>query len=584
MASSERIGVNNTKRANYKLNSTHVTTMDYMRLQPVYCEEMVPGDTFRVNVSGFVRLAPLSSPVFGRARIDYHAFFVPNRILWNDWEAYIDGESQNTVPYIQLGAHANKWIDIETENELTRAKKHDIRCILSGLGYPTNANGQETGNLQRFSAFPIRAYQRIWWDWYRNSEKVLEYEERSYIRKESGDIYTSANFEALVGAKYRTWDKDYITSAFSRPSQSAVGGGIKRSDNLNSTQATMQGAMPYRTAPASGVTTGETAGGIVVGNNTTTSIQAIRWANALQRWMETNNVAGSRYLGRMLARYGVTPNPKTLQMSEFIGYISEDITISDVTQTENANDGGAGIAFDNAFGIQSDNEQGTIRGSYAGKGWNNNRGEFTYNAQEHGFLIIIGSVVPDVIYENAVPRYLQRGMINMPNGRFDWWTPEMENVGFQPIYAYEVGIPNGNQTTDPDEESYEPMSVYGYTPRYEEYKHALSKCSGDFVEPKFYQTMRNFVLSRNIIEATEAYDGQSIDMERITTESGYAFTLNDKKNYDDKFNIRTPWMDHFALQFNVSCNASRPMNDNSMPQLEDNNVAQHDVPRGGVSL
>lgn len=589
MENFERTNVPKPRRSNVNLNAVNCTTLDFMRLQPVYCQEMIPGDTFEVKCSGFVRLAPLAAPVFGRARIDYHAFFVPNRILWKDWNQYIAGNNDNTVPTIDLFSSegiTSKWKGNTLQNDTIL--KHDTRAVLTGLGYPLNAGSDilDAAGVTSLNALPIRAYQRIWWDWFRNSEKINDANEATYIRTEAGNVYTANNFGACVAAKYRTFDKDYFTSALNAPVATIKANKLATKDF---TGTTTRGAGVAKVNPTDYGTIGNAEiKGLYTTTSQSVSIQAIRFANSLQRWLETNNVAGSRLMGRLLAHFGVAPTAERLDMAEFIGYTSQNVTISDVT-TNNQQVGT--ITTENAFGINSQGiglPTGTLKGSETGKGWSSANGSFRYSSDEHGFFIIIASVVPSAVYENIVPRSLLRGIGYLGNGRFDWFTQEMENNGYQPMLAIECGVPNAKQADafTAAGEDYQPLQVWGYQPRYEEYRHALSYLSGDFADAKTYATMRNYVLSRNLLEATGTVnvDTDEVDMQNYQVEYGYQFTEQDKATYDANFSITNTLYDHFTCEFSVQNSASRPISGNDVPSLEGDNNGYNTIPNGGVSL
>ena len=84
------------KSSRFDLSHAHKTTLDFFRLQPIFCKDMVEGDQFSVNVRSFLEAAPLATKVYGGAHLDLHAFFVPYRLLWSDWLGYMYGNERNT--------------------------------------------------------------------------------------------------------------------------------------------------------------------------------------------------------------------------------------------------------------------------------------------------------------------------------------------------------------------------------------------------------------------------------------------------------------------------------------------------------
>ena len=177
---------------------------------------------------------------------------------------------------------------------------------------------------------------------------------------------------------------------------------------------------------------------------TSPTVNDLRRAFKLQERLEKNARAGSRYVETLLAHFGVRSSDARLQRPEFIGGGTSPIMVSEVLQTS----------------------QGTAispQGSMAGHGLNLGRnGNVHKYCEEHGFIIGIMSVMPKTTYQQGIPRVFSKF------DKFDYFWSEFQNIGEQPILNKEIFARD-----DIGEE------IFGYTPRYSEYKYISSTVHGD---------------------------------------------------------------------------------------------------------
>ena len=175
----------------FDLSHDHKTTFEMGELVPTLVMETLPGDEFNISVENLLRFAPLVSPVMHQIKVNTHIFFVPNRILWPQWEDFITGESEPDHPYIDLA-----------------------------LGIADNALGKYFGlpkaNVSDWNvnAFPIAAYLKIYDDYYRDEDLITE--KFQELTNGANAYLVSITSGSLLR---RAWQHDYATSALSSPQQ-----------------------------------------------------------------------------------------------------------------------------------------------------------------------------------------------------------------------------------------------------------------------------------------------------------------------------------------------------------------------------
>lgn len=182
-------------------------------------------------------------------------------------------------------------------------------------------------------------------------------------------------------------------------------------------------------------------------NATAVTINDLRRAERLQQWFENNARAGYRYIEQIASHFGVRSSDARLQRAEYLGGGKIPVQISDVLQTS------AG---------QADSAQGNMSGRGIAAGDGGFKKKFI---EEHGYIISIASILPRTDYMCGINRDL------MKQDRYDLYWPEFAHLGEQEIYNAELFL-----TANPRE-------VFGYTPRYAEYKFLPNKVSGEFATP-----------------------------------------------------------------------------------------------------
>ena len=303
-------------RSAFDLSYTKTLTCDMGQLIPVMCDEVVPGDVFNIGNQSVVRFQPLVAPILHEINQYVHYFFVPYRLLWEDWEEFISrGVSGDETPVLPT------W-----SPDLANTA---VGTLWDYLGFPVNA--RPTGSLPL--TFPRDAYNLVYNEFYRDENLQTE--------------VSNANNTIL----HRNWEKDYLTSALVSqqrgtapalpisgttsavfPSGSFLTSAGGTNVNTPSTPNTyfLISATPDGTNNLKNVFNNNT---VDLSTASTFDISDLRLAFQIQKWMERNNRAGVRYTEFLRAHFGVSPTDDRLQRPEYIGGSKSPIIVSEVLQT-----------------------------------------------------------------------------------------------------------------------------------------------------------------------------------------------------------------------------------------------------------
>lgn len=443
------------KVATSRFNLKHDVKLSFQmgELVPTCCMEVVPGDKFDISVENMLRFAPLISPVMHKVNVTTHYFFVPNRILWPQWEKWITGDEDLVAPFIQS--------DTVVEGSLA-----------DYLGMPVGL--VPDGNL-RMSALPFAAYCKIYDEYYRDQN--LQTEEFTELIQGSNH---ASYLQWLENAPLRrAWMHDYFTSAlpFAQkgdavqiPLTSQADIPVVLTDDNNNSQLMRQRdnhPSGFTPGPVEAMLDGATpsvlsvdagAGavpGVLDPNGTltvdvqsdATDINTLRRAFRLQEWLERNARGGTRYIESILSHFGVRSSDSRLQRPEYIGGSRQNMVISEVLATAETTEANVPV------------------GNMAGHGISVGGGNrFSYRAEEHGWIIGIINVQPVTAYQQGLHKSFARF------DRLDYAWPSFANIGEQEVTLKELYAfgPVLNQN-----------SVFGYVPRYAEYKFMNSRVAGE---------------------------------------------------------------------------------------------------------
>jgi len=412
-------------------------------LIPVLVNECVPGDTFQIGCDSLIRFAPLTAPVMHRMDVSVHYFFVPNRILWDNWEKFItDANSQHVLPFIDIYNNSGG-----TDWNAQRLKFADY------LGVPPPPLGTSYSDRQAINALPFAGYQAIYNEYYRDQNLCPEID---YKLRDGNNWSNQTDIERLGNMRNRAWEHDYFTASLPFAQKGAavdiplgeINGNAQVYLNNPNGGTTLTGA-PYN-AIADQLIDGSIDPDALLANTDgmelgATTINDLRRAFRLQEWLEKNARGGTRYIENILMHFGVRSSDKRLQRPEYITGVKTPVVISEVLNT-------------------TGEDGGLPQGNMAGHGVAVSTGKYgTYFCEEHGYIIGIMSVMPKTAYQQGIPKtYLK-------NDPLDFFWPSFAHIGEQPVINSEIYA----YTATRDD-------TFGYVPRYAEYKFMPSRVAGDF--------------------------------------------------------------------------------------------------------
>ena len=448
-------------------------------LVPILCQEILPGDKFKVSTEMLIKMAPLKAPVMHRLTAYVHYFFVPTFQVNNIFEQFINPKvnvnNSVVLPFV------SPYI-LSTYGQVNETSGGMIGSLADYLGLPVTQSswlGQSADNGGYVLIDPFRCYQHIYNCYYRDQNlEVLEgaspqtstlFLVDEYKNKQ-GNIQTAgviplSQWKTLFKLRRRAWAKDYFTSALPSP-QAGDDVLVPMSVNIEPDGDGLylkKGATP--STPASGplnieVDQGATSGYLtdddqdalvyqsgLKGVNGSATINDLRRAMALQRFKELAERGGTRYSEMVRNFFGAFLKDYWVDRPIFLGGQKQQIKVGEVVQTSaNTNDWALGY-------------RGGIAQSYG-------KTKFvTLSAPCHGYLFGILSIRPEGTYQQGLERMWSRKSL------YDFAFPQFANLGEQEVLQQEIFATG----TDSDNKT-----VFGYTPRYAEYKTGHCHVAGEF--------------------------------------------------------------------------------------------------------
>lgn len=433
------IQLNKPKKNVFDLTHDVKLSTNMGQLTPILTLEAVPGDKFDLSCESLIRFAPMIAPVMHRMDVTMHYFFVPNRILWENWEKFItEHNSEHVAPYLPMFAAWN------TNETLVEAKSLKTADYLGVPPIPVD------GTSATVSALPFAAYQCIYNEFYRDQNLIAPV---NYKLTDGANDTDYARIAELTKLRTRAWEHDYFTASLPFAQKGAavdiplgtIGGDANIYSSISNYDITTTTTdIPVIGDPTTDATTNlyaQTSGL----NVDPTTINDLRRAYKLQEWLEKNARGGTRYIENILTHFGVRSSDKRLQRPEYITGVKSPVVVSEVLNT-------------------TGQDGGLPQGNMAGHGISVTSGKSgSYYCEEHGYIIGIMSVMPKTAYQQGIPRtFLKRDSL-------DYFWPTFANIGEQEVakqelYAYTANAEN----------------TFGYVPRYAEYKYMPSRVAGEF--------------------------------------------------------------------------------------------------------
>lgn len=508
------------KKSLFDLSRETKLTGKFGPMYPVFLEEVLPTDKFRGQVEIMARLQPMIYPIYHRVEVFVHFFFVPWRIIWDDYGKWItggeDGLQEPVHPYMVL------------DEELEHGSLPDY------LGLPTveqGAGGTVVGKVKT-SVLPFRAYQAIYQEYFRDQD--LQTGINQNVTKDSGKV-TDLEKADLLTLRRRTWEKDYFTS--SRP-QAQKGPEIKvPTSGINykpASEVFTPGGTPVANEDLSTDATGKTISKPSLGqvrienldnvdNAIDILVEDLRRSSAIQRFQEKLMRGGNRLREYFRNVWGSNAGDPRLDYPEYLGGTRTPISVSEVLQT-------------------SESAAGTPQGTFSGHGIAvGGAGNWKGYFPEHGYVMGIMSIRPRSAYHQGIPRLFQRF------DRFDVAIPDFAQLGEMKVWKKEV-FHDHLVPYDPELQPGEDEVLFGYQEQYAPYKHAENTMHGDFKG-----NLKNFTLNR-IFSAEPSLNNDFVrisdgeDLDRI-------FAVQDGSDY--------VWINTYH-----NVRAIRPLPYNNIPTLK----------------
>ena len=588
--STKRIKVASQSRSRFDLSSPVITTNDFGNINVNFCRELVPGDKISGNVKAFCRLAPMPVPTFADIIMVQHAYFVKARSCWKPFDDFYSGRKTyyqghsvqyNEVPYITndllFELFNTVGIDdfvIEVEDEVgddivgsmlnhytydfaemvnldedvyrlykltTRGKR--IYNLLRSVGINFNYSSLDKTKI---SIMPLLAYARIFYDYYLPKRYSNVNKLRYYLTLYSWTPEQAQQFVFEL-ANYLNifYEDDYFTSSWETPNspvtEQQTYGSVRINDPNNISANGTNNTQNF----ASAVWNPINGSGLGDSNNSTSSITSLSdlklsqfGINALKAVYDygmRKGLAGTKYFDAIFSQFGIRLPELTLDIATHLGSSHVGALLQDVTslaQTEN-------------------NGRITALGDFAGKGYvNDDSFNINLDTNDFGYLIITSHIIPKTGYVQGINREC------LHISRTNFFNPEFDKIGMVGLAEKELfnSFKNSELYRQYSSNGQYTDQIFGFVPRYSEYKRGIPLLSGDFAiksigtDDDAYHTFRIF---------DESYflgNDSKNNMEfRILN------PFLDGSQFDRIFNDTNTDVDHFICSFNIQLSAERKM-------------------------
>ena len=440
-------------RSMFKRETTHKTTIDSGFIYPFFVDEVLPGDSFNFNATIFGRLATPLVPVMDNLIADTFYFFVPNRLVWTNW-VKMQGQQDNP----------GDSISFTTPQQVSPASGYPILSLQDYLGLPT-VGQLGAGNTFSHSALPLRAYNLIYNEWFRDENL-----QNSIVVDKGDGPDSTANYSLLRRGKR----KDYFTSSLpfaqkgaaitlplgaqapikgigwaAASGTNASGLPIRESGGTTRNFTNVLSASTSIVLEATAAGTGYPTIYADLSAATAATVNQLRQSFQIQKLLERDARGGTRYTEMLQAHFGVTPQDYRLQRPEYLGGGSTNVTINPIAQTQATGASGTTTPLGQLAAM------GTLLSS---------RNSFRYSALEHGHILGLIAIRADLSYQQGVRKMWNRLT------RYDYYMPEFAMLGEQTILNSEI-YARGDAND---------ALAFGYQERWAEYRYFPSLITGLF--------------------------------------------------------------------------------------------------------
>lgn len=480
------------RRTKFDRSHVYKTTFDAGKLIPVLVDEILPGDTCRLSVKYFSRLATPIKPIMDNIYLDWFFFFVPNRLVWNHWQNFCfeqedpEDSTDYVCPTTSLVGKASDTL-------------HGIGTLWDYFGLPTGLPDTISG----INALPFRGVYLIWNEWFRdeNLQKSVKIQKgdtnevfdgsrvsdqpewlqgipESYLpcppRGKRHDYFTSAlpwtqkgpGVSIGLAGTATLVDPSPVSGYFVQQNDTNLGAAQLSRDGGVHDVFTGSGSLRYQgghstsivghSVNSSGLATATAVPGSSwlsksayadLDSSSIFTINSLRTAFQMQKFYERLARGGSRYTEVLRSFFGVVSPDARLQRPEFLGSFSKMMNINPIAQTSSTNDTTPQGNL-SAYGVTGAKFHG-----------------FTKSFVEHGYVFGFCCARADLTYQQGINRMWTRSTV------YDWYWPTFAHLGEQAVLLKEI-YATGNTEQD--------NSVFGYQERYAEYRYKPSVICGKF--------------------------------------------------------------------------------------------------------
>lgn len=461
------------KRTKFDRSHVYKTTFNSGKLIPVFVDEILPGDTTRMSVNYFARLATPIKPIMDNIYLDWFFFFVPNRLVWEHWQNFCfeQEDPDDSTDYV-----------IPTVTAAGNSDNAYVGSLWDYFGLPVNTSG----NLSGISALPFRGVYLIWNEWFRDenlqkSVKIQKGDANEVLNsarpsEQPSWVFTSdTSIVPGLACPPRGKRHDYFTSALpwtqkgpgvniSLSGDAPVFGNGQRlgvapdsADNsvgyigmTNNVGAIFrnEGGSEWSGSQVAFVTSDGSKSGLLadLSDVSAITINGLRTAFQMQKFYERLARGGSRYTEVLRSFFGVVSPDARLQRPEFLGSFTKMVNVNPIAQTS-ATDGTSPQGNLSAYGVTAAKFHG-----------------FTKSFVEHGYIFGFVCARADLTYQQGINKMWLRSTV------YDFYWPTFAHLGEQAIELREIYAQGSEADT----------TVFGYQERYAEYRYKPSQITGKF--------------------------------------------------------------------------------------------------------
>lgn len=468
---SSKIDLSNEFKASLKIGPIY----------PIDVTPVLPGDRMRLNTQLVARFAPLIAPMMHRVNLYTYSFYVPNRIVWENFKYWIaEQQFPDQDGNLRTPTFPTHKVYSENWQAFTESKLADY------MGIPP-CDDSPVQELE-FSLLPFRAYQCIYNEYFRNQDVEPDLKFTTYA---TTDNITQKERENLFSFQYKNWEKDYFTSSFTQPQTgdpvqipidlssalefvqgqatkmyNLMGGNVANGRVLGSDNGDLNfGVVDSSTGNLQQTGRGDVAMDVsvnhVVKSTNNTTIADLYYARQLQAFRNLEKVGGTRYVELLKSFFNVVSSDARLQRPQFLGGGKTPLVVSEVVQTSESTDSSA---------------LGDYAGMLTGASFNKH-GFKSHFFEEHGYVITLLCILPRSSYQQGIERHWTTF------DRYEMYWPQFAHLQEQPVYMKELFVNYKNLGPNPDVPDENPVSnddIFGYQARYMEYRTKYSRVAGAF--------------------------------------------------------------------------------------------------------